>query len=347
MLAMLASAATTASLFAVEAGSAVRESSGWFLENVFVIPLIMAISFAVILFFGKRMPKGGSEVGIAAVGLCFVLSLLTAGQWIGQVNAADNYSGGDEYSIDVGGPGETAVGSAAFGAEAPSGPGCFAKGDGHKDDHSDEEHAVSLAPGSESAAGALAVQVGPHESAVEAGGGGGAAACPVISTMTWWSNGGIDFTIGTFVDGLTVTLLVVVTLVSLLVHIYSTDYVAGDRRYTHFFAFLSLFTSAMLFFVTAENTLQMIVGWELVGVCSFSLIGHWWEEQPNSDAALKAFLTNRVGDMGLLIGMIILFFTAGETWSIFEINGCPTPWPAPRRSRRSSTPPPWSSPAST
>ena len=122
------------------------------------------------------------------------------------------------------------------------------------------------------------------------------------------------------VDGLTVTLLVVVTLVSLLVHIYSTDYVAGDRRFTHYFGFLSLFTAAMLFFVTSANVLQMIVGWELVGVCSFALIGHWWEEQPNSDAALKAFLTNRVGDIGLLIGMIVLFFASDEKWGIIEIN---------------------------
>ena len=57
----------------------------------------------------------------------------------------------------------------------------------------------------------------------------------------------------------------------------------------------------------------MLVGWELVGLCSFALIGHWWEEKPNSDAALKAFLTNRVGDVGLLIGVIILFFAAGQT----------------------------------
>jgi len=154
----------------------------------------------------------------------------------------------------------------------------------------------------------------------EEDGAKGAGLKAVVSTQNWWSNGGVDFTIGTMVDGLTVTLLVVVTLVSLLVHIYSTDYVAGDRRYTHFFAFLSLFTAAMLFFVTSENILQMIVGWELVGVCSFSLIGHWWEDQENSDAALKAFLTNRVGDMGLLVGMIILFFASGETWSIIEIN---------------------------
>ena len=67
----------------------------------------------------------------------------------------------------------------------------------------------------------------------------------------------------------------------------------------------------MLFFVLSENTLQMIVGWELVGVCSFALIGHWWEEKPNSDAALKAFLTNRVGDIGLLVGVIVFGLNVG------------------------------------
>jgi NADH-quinone oxidoreductase subunit L len=115
-------------------------------------------------------------------------------------------------------------------------------------------------------------------------------------------------------------LLLVVTIVSLLVHIYSTDYVAGDRRYTHFFAFLSLFTASMLFFVLSQSTIQMIVGWELVGLCSFALIGHWWEEKPNSDAALKAFLTNRVGDVGLLVGTITLYFAAGHSFDIVKID---------------------------
>ena len=145
-------------------------------------------------------------------------------------------------------------------------------------------------------------------------------AAGVISTQTWWSNGGIDFTVGTLVDGLTVMLLVVVTIISTLVHIYSTDYVAGDRRYTHYFAFLSLFTASMLAYVISPNLLQALVAWELVGLCSFSLIGHWWEDQPNSDAALKAFLTNRVGDVGLLIGIIILYFSAGGTFDIITIN---------------------------
>ena len=91
-------------------------------------------------------------------------------------------------------------------------------------------------------------------------------------------------------------------------HIYSTEYMRGDRRYTHFFATLSLFTASMLLLVVADNTLQLLVGWELVGLCSFMLIGHWWEEKPNSDAAVKAFLTTRTGDIGLLIGVIMTFF---------------------------------------
>src|SRR5690606_3731262 len=124
----------------------------------------------------------------------------------------------------------------------------------------------------------------------------GAPTRPVVTCATWFDSGQGTVTVGTMIDGQSVLMLVVVTLISLLVHVYSTDYVNGDRRYTHYFAFLSLFTASMLFFVLAENTLQMIVGWELVGVCSFALIGHWWEDKPNSDAALKAFLTNRVGD---------------------------------------------------
>ncbi|MFP4513361.1 MAG: NADH-quinone oxidoreductase subunit L [Acidimicrobiales bacterium] len=142
----------------------------------------------------------------------------------------------------------------------------------------------------------------------------------VTQAWTWWQSGGIEFTVGTMVDGLSVMMLFMVGLVSLLVHVYSTEYVKGDRRYTHFFAFLSLFTASMMMLVIAENTLQLIVAWELVGVCSFALIGHWWEEKDNSDAALKAFLTNRVGDIGLLVGVTILFFAAGGTFNIIEIN---------------------------
>ena len=144
---------------------------------------------------------------------------------------------------------------------------------------------------------------------------------PVVRTVTWFQNGSINFEMGTVLDGLSALMLFVVTAISLLVHVYSTEYLHGDERFTHYYAFLSLFTASMLFYVLSSNTLQMLVGWELVGLCSFVLIGHWWEEKKNTDAALKAFLTNRVGDMGLIVGVVITFFAAGGTsFNVFHIN---------------------------
>src|SRR5213078_2255744 len=101
-------------------------------------------------------------------------------------------------------------------------------------------------------------------------------------------------------------------LISTMVHVYSTGYMHGDRRYTYFFAALSLFTASMLLLVVADNTLQLMIGWELVGLCSFMLIGHWWEEGVNSSAAIKAMITTRTGDVGLMLGVITLFFAAGR-----------------------------------
>jgi NADH-quinone oxidoreductase subunit L len=146
---------------------------------------------------------------------------------------------------------------------------------------------------------------------------GGVAA--VERGFTWWQNGNVHFGAGIHVDGLAVMMLFMVTLVSFVIHVYSTKYMEGDRRFTHYFALLNLFTASMLLLVVADNTLQLLVGWELVGFCSFALIGHWWEEKPNADAAVKAFLTTRVGDIGLLIGIILLFFAAG-TFDIAAIN---------------------------
>lgn len=151
---------------------------------------------------------------------------------------------------------------------------------------------------------------------------------PVVTKLfTWWESSGFSFGFGVQIDGLAVMMMFVVTMISLLVHIYSLDYLKGDRRFTHYYAALSLFSASMLLLVTADNTLQMLVGWELVGLCSFMLIGHWWEEQANSNAALKAFLTTRTGDIGLLIGVLITPFivyeaTGGESFSfgIIDVN---------------------------
>lgn len=123
-----------------------------------------------------------------------------------------------------------------------------------------------------------------------------------------WSplGGGFVMELGMLVNGLTGMMFVLVTTVSLMVHIYSKEYMHGEERFTYFFAMLSLFTFSMLVLVIANNTLQAVVGWELVGLCSYLLIGFYWKEKPNSDAANKAFLTTKFADIGLIVGVIIL-----------------------------------------
>ncbi len=205
-------------------------TSGWFLDHAYIIPLIPAVAFFLIIFFGKRMPMKGSEFGIASMVGALVFSGGAAYQWIQRVNGVS------------------------------------------------------------------------EEAFVE----------PVIKSWTWWQNGGFSFGIGQHIDGLSLTILVVVAFISTLVQIYSTEYLHGDRRYTHFFASLTLFSAGMLNMVVAENMIQLILGWEIMGLCSFMLIGHWWEDGANSRAALKAFFTTRTGDIGLLVGTSVLFFAAND-----------------------------------
>ena len=105
-------------------------------------------------------------------------------------------------------------------------------------------------------------------------------------------------------DTLSITMLFVVTSVSALVHIYSIGYMADDPHRARFFAYLSLFTFAMLMLVTSDNLLQLFFGWEGVGVASYLLIGFWYEKPSACAAAMKAFIVNRVGDFGLVLGVI-------------------------------------------
>ena len=254
----------------------------WIFSNAWLFPAIPATAFLLILFFGKRLPYKGAEIGIASILSIFVLACLAAGTWIAQITEETS----NEASSEIEEASFTGEGGATESL-------LFVEGD----------TTITQIEGEEGVRGA-----------------------PIITEVEWFSFGETaeadtpDVGIGTWIDGQSVMMLFVVTLISGLVHVYSTDYVGGDRRYTHYFAFLSLFTASMLFMVLSTSTIQLLVGWELVGVCSFGLIGHWWEEKPNSDAALKAFLTNRVGDVGLIIGIIILFFAAGNTFSITEIN---------------------------
>ena len=205
-------------------------SSGWFLEHAWLIPIVPAIGFAIIILFGKKLPMKGSEIGLLSMLSSLVLSGGAAAQWISRVNS---------------------------GAE-------------------------------------------------------GQFIAPVVRTWNWWQIGGMKFTIGQSIDGLAVIVLVVVAFISTLVQLYSTEYLKGDRRYTHFFAALTLFSAGMLAMVVAEDTILFLLGWEIMGLCSFMLIGHWWEDGANSRAALKAFFTVRTGDMGLLIGISMLYFASNE-----------------------------------
>ncbi|MEX0666773.1 MAG: proton-conducting transporter membrane subunit, partial [Acidimicrobiia bacterium] len=126
------------------------------------------------------------------------------------------------------------------------------------------------------------------------------------------------FELGWVVDGLSTMMFVVVTTISLLVFVYAVGYMQGDVRVTFFFAALSLFAGSMLVLVASPNLVQLIIGWEGVGLASYLLIGHYWEKKEISSAAMKAFYVNRVADIGLTLGAIILGLTVG-TFRFTEI----------------------------
>ena len=129
---------------------------------------------------------------------------------------------------------------------------------------------------------------------------------------TWGVVGDLEISIGFLIDELSVTMMAVVTFVSLMVHIYTIGYMADDPGYQRFFSYISLFTFAMLMLVMSNNFLQLFFGWEAVGVVSYLLIGFWFDRESAIRANLKAFLVNRVGDLGFLIGIACLFMYTGS-----------------------------------
>jgi len=130
-----------------------------------------------------------------------------------------------------------------------------------------------------------------------------------FEVMTWIDSEMFSTSWGFMFDSLTVVMLVVVTCVSTLVHLYSTEYMGGDPHLPRFMSYLSLFTFFMLILVTADNFLQMFVGWEGVGLCSYLLINFWFARLQANKAAIKAMLVNRVGDFGLALGIFAIFLT--------------------------------------
>jgi NADH-quinone oxidoreductase subunit L len=128
---------------------------------------------------------------------------------------------------------------------------------------------------------------------------------------SWIAIGNLSVNVGFQVDQLTAVMLMVVTTLSTLIHVYSVGYMHGDKGFARFFAYLELFTFFMIVLVMGNNFLVMFVGWEGVGLCSYLLIGFWYEKKSASDAGVKAFVTNRVGDFGFVLGMMLIFTTFG------------------------------------
>lgn len=153
----------------------------------------------------------------------------------------------------------------------------------------------------------------------------------VAQSFEWISIGSINITPGLAVDNLTAVMLFVVTLISTLVYLFSMGYMKGDVRYGRYFAYLGFFSFSMLGLVVVDSFFGIYIFWELVGVSSYLLIGHWYEKDSASDAAKKAFLVNRIGDIGMLIGIMIIFthlgtFNYQEVFSGIAGGGLLDPW---------------------
>ncbi|MBI5779815.1 MAG: NADH-quinone oxidoreductase subunit L [Planctomycetes bacterium] len=135
------------------------------------------------------------------------------------------------------------------------------------------------------------------------------------TAYTWLQAGAFKASVAFLVDPLSIIMLLVVTGVGFLIHVYSIGYMADDKRYSRYFGFLNLFVFAMLLLVSGDNLLMMFIGWEGVGLCSYLLIGFWFEKTANAIAGMKAFIVNRIGDFGFVLGVMLLF------WSLGQVSG--------------------------
>lgn len=154
----------------------------------------------------------------------------------------------------------------------------------------------------------------------EMGSAWGAGRMPIYETVKWLPVGGAIgqnhpgfLDAGIYIDSLTIAMFSTVTLVALLVHIFSVRYMRSDVRFGRYFCYLSLFCFAMLGLVLGSSVLHVFIFWELVGICSYLLIGFWYEKKEASAAAIKAFVVNRIGDIGFIIGLGLLFCKVGQT----------------------------------
>jgi len=249
--------------------------------GLYVAAVLLPLAAFLIQILGIRwLGRLNAYIATAAIGLAFVLSLIG---FVSYVAGA----GGAMFSHH---------------AVAQEGP-------------ADLEHAAPPPAEGHGAGGGHAA--GRHEPLAWSG------------SVNWVSLGGyqgadgavppLTITLGVYLDNLAVVMFLMVTFIATLIHIYSMGYMHDDPRYPRFFAYLSLFCFSMLGLVASATIFMVFIFWELVGVCSYLLIGFWYEEKKNADAANKAFVVNRVGDVGMLMGLGLLWTSLG-TFNIHEIN---------------------------
>ncbi|MEF3191764.1 MAG: NADH-quinone oxidoreductase subunit L [Campylobacterales bacterium] len=133
-----------------------------------------------------------------------------------------------------------------------------------------------------------------------------------VTLFEWIKSGGVNLSFGFVVDQISIVMMLVVTIVSTVVHIYSMGYMSHDRSYNRFFSYLSAFVFSMMVLVMSDNFLGLFIGWEGVGLCSWLLIGFWYERHSATWAANEAFIMNRIADLGMLLGIFLIFWTTGS-----------------------------------
>src|SRR5881394_2315068 len=141
---------------------------------------------------------------------------------------------------------------------------------------------------------------------------------------TWIATGDLHIDLAFRMDGLSGVMCLVITFIGFLIHVFSAGYMADEPDYARFFAYLNLFCGAMLVLVLGDSLPVLFIGWEGVGLCSYLLIGFWYSSTANADAGKKAFITNRIGDFGFLIGMFLLFYYTGSL-SVPDITAAAAP----------------------
>ncbi|MDX2037902.1 MAG: NADH-quinone oxidoreductase subunit L [Isosphaeraceae bacterium] len=277
----------------------------WQVGLYVVAVLVPLVAFVVELFAGRILKRWNALIATGAIGLSFVLSLVGLASYFGNAEGVFAHHGAHAEASEHGDAHAAADDHAAPKADDHAAP----KADDHAapaEHGSSEGHASAVPPPPLIWSGEFNwVALGGDAMPGEA--------------RSRQSNIDLVIPFGVHIDNLTVIMFSMVTFIALLVHLYSMGYMRDDPRFPRFYTYLSLFCFSMLGLIVSKNVFMIFMFWELVGVCSYLLIGFWYEDKKNTDAANKAFITNRVGDVGMLLGLGLIWAYLG-TFDIDEIN---------------------------